>query len=406
MAITLTEKSVEGFEPQPKRYKVSDSKVTGLFVRVEPTGRKAYYCYYRVSGKATQIKLGSTTVISLKEARDKAITILSKALTGVSVTAERKREACSTLLGFYDERYKDWVLTQHRNPQNATRTIETTFKHWHSSRLDSLTKEVVDAWRVKQTASNSSVNRYTDVLKALLNQAVEWGYLPCSPLHGLPKLKVLEKPIRWFDPTEEEALRTALERRDNLKLADRLKYNDWLAERHKSPLPVPNCYPCIDHLTPIVELGLGTGLRLGEILALTWDSFSAEIDQVTVVGKSGRIRVVPLNHDVHNILTQWKEWVELQGIASHSKSPVFPNKQGKHMTSVKTAWNKLVKDAGLPPTGFHATRRTFGSKLISNGVNSLRVARLLGHSSVTVTERHYIGLLQDENKKAVADLMG
>ncbi|MFT6957086.1 MAG: integrase [Halieaceae bacterium] len=84
---------------------------------------------------------------------------------------------------------------------------------------------------------------------------------------------------------------------------------------------------------------------------------------------------------------------------------MFPNKKGKHMTSIKTAWNKLVKDAGLQPTGFHGLRRTFGSKLISNGVNSLRVARLMGHSSVTVTERHYIGLLQEENRKAVADLM-
>ncbi len=103
-------------------------------------------------------------------------------------------------------------------------------------------------------------------------------------------------------------------------------------------------------------------------LGLTWDSFSPEIDQVTVVGKSGRVRVVPLNHDVHNILDQWKDWLEKQGIAAQSKAPVFPNKKGKRMTSIKTAWNKLVKDAGLPPTGFHALRRTFGSKLISNGV--------------------------------------
>ncbi len=96
MAQVLTAKAVDGLQAQTKRYKVSDSKVTGLFVRVEPTGRKAYYCYYRVNGKATQVKLGSTIVLSLKDAREKAIAVLSKANDGVSVTAERKREACST----------------------------------------------------------------------------------------------------------------------------------------------------------------------------------------------------------------------------------------------------------------------------------------------------------------------
>ncbi len=102
--------------------------------------------------------------------------------------------------------------------------------------------------------------------KALLNQAVEWGYISQSPLQGLPKLKVLEQPVVWLHPDQEEALYKALEARDQQKLADRLKYNEWLVERHREPLAVPETYPCLDHLTPIVQLGLSTGLRLGEIL--------------------------------------------------------------------------------------------------------------------------------------------
>lgn len=52
----------------------------------------------------------------------------------------------------------------------------------------------------------------------------------------------------------------------------------------------------------------------------------------------------------------------------------------------------------------HTLRRTFGSKLIEQGVDILTVSKLLGHSSVSVTQNHYIHLLDDHLAEGIKHL--
>lgn len=54
------------------------------------------------------------------------------------------------------------------------------------------------------------------------------------------------------------------------------------------------------------------------------------------------------------------------------------------------------KIAGIQNTNLHTLRKTEGARLIQANVDIYRVSKFLGHSSVTVTERHYVDLLSED----------
>ena len=57
---------------------------------------------------------------------------------------------------------------------------------------------------------------------------------------------------------------------------------------------------------------------------------------------------------------------------------------------------KYYKRAGIENANVHTLRKTCGALLIQNGVDIYRVSKWLGHSTVTVTEKHYVDLLRGD----------
>ena len=63
---------------------------------------------------------------------------------------------------------------------------------------------------------------------------------------------------------------------------------------------------------------------------------------------------------------------------------------------IELTWSRNRKRFGLINIRMHDLRRTFGYNLIKQGKPIYEVSKLLGHSSVTVTERHYAPLMTTE----------
>ena len=95
-----------------------------------------------------------------------------------------------------------------------------------------------------------------------------------------------------------------------------------------------------------------------------------------VEGKSGR-RAVRLASQARKILDENPPW-------NYSKDYVIK------------AWSRNRKRLGLQDARMHDLRRTFGYNLIKQGRPIYEVSKLLGHSSVTTTERHYAPLMATE----------
>jgi len=68
---------------------------------------------------------------------------------------------------------------------------------------------------------------------------------------------------------------------------------------------------------------------------------------------------------------------------------------------VQLTWSRNRKRLGLHDARFHDLRRTFGYNLIKQGRPIYEVSKLLGHSSVTTTEKHYAPLMVTDIKNFI-----
>ena len=121
-----------------------------------------------------------------------------------------------------------------------------------------------------------------------------------------------------------------------------------------------------------VRFAYYSGARSGEIRRLSRENVFPQ--HIVAYGKSGK-RLIKLNDQAKGILDGLDElWNYRKDFVSHK-------------------FKKEARRLGIPDIRFHDLRRTFGYNLIRQGRPIYEVSKLLGHSSVTTTERHYAPLL-------------
>jgi integrase len=130
-----------------------------------------------------------------------------------------------------------------------------------------------------------------------------------------------------------------------------------------------------NHFNLFVRFAYYTGARSGEIRSISRENIFS--NHIVVYGKSGK-RLIKLNNQAQEILGGLDElWNYKKDFVSHK-------------------FKKEARRLGIPDIRFHDLRRTFGYNLIRQGRPIYEVSKLLGHSSVTTTERHYAPLLATE----------
>jgi integrase len=114
--------------------------------------------------------------------------------------------------------------------------------------------------------------------------------------------------------------------------------------------------------------------------------------------KTNEARQVPINNALEALFKRIRK-------RQHLTSEYVFTYQGKHVDSVKTAFNSATKKAGIVDFRFHDLRHTFASQLVMKGGTLKDVQELLGHKTMTMTLR-YAHLEQEHKKKAVNLLNG
>jgi integrase len=130
-----------------------------------------------------------------------------------------------------------------------------------------------------------------------------------------------------------------------------------------------------------------TGMRQGEILSLTWSDVDFQRRLITVqssgrhLTKTGKVRTIPISDSAFSILSTRALVSSSSGLVFHRKG--LPLSQ----TFVGHRFKKIVRMAKLDETlHFHSLRHTFATWLVQEGVSIYEVQKLLGHSSITVTQ--------------------
>ena len=127
-----------------------------------------------------------------------------------------------------------------------------------------------------------------------------------------------------------------------------------------------------------VRFAYYTGTRQGEIKHLTEDNIS----NAFVFGKSGK-RQIKIISQAQSVLDEVGE------LWNYSKNYIC------------LKFKENIGRLEIPDARFHDLRRTFGYNLIKQGMPIYQVSKLLGHASVTTTERHYAPLLATDVEEFV-----
>lgn len=152
---------------------------------------------------------------------------------------------------------------------------------------------------------------------------------------------------------------------------------------------------CAPWLRDVVQFALGTGMRMGEILSLSWRGLDLTRRTVMVFqSKNGERRTNPLNQTVLSLIK------ERGTLRSLSTDLVFPSKTHTPLESgrLRRAFRLALKKVRIEEFHFHDLRHTFATRLVQAGVELYKVQRLLGHKSPMMTQRyahHYPESLRD-----------
>lgn len=134
----------------------------------------------------------------------------------------------------------------------------------------------------------------------------------------------------------------------------------------------------------ILELFYSSGLRLSELCALRWRDLDLADGLVTVLGKGGKQRSVPVGSHARKALGDWRS--ESQG---QPDAPVFPGRGGATITprAVQIRLQRLAQRQGLfKRVHPHLLRHSFASHVLESSGDLRGVQELLGHADIATTQ--------------------
>lgn len=143
--------------------------------------------------------------------------------------------------------------------------------------------------------------------------------------------------------------------------------------------------PVIRDKTLVAVLCL-LGLRREEVAKMTvGDARGASF---RIFGKGGVERDIPINATARRHLERFLEWKEDHGESVEPSAPLFVSRKGNPLSpnaiyNLVRKWTREVLGKALYP---HAMRHSFASALVANSVHLATIQRLMGHSSITMTE--------------------
>lgn len=139
----------------------------------------------------------------------------------------------------------------------------------------------------------------------------------------------------------------------------------------------------------LLELLYSSGLRASELVDLDWKNIDFNVGAVRVeYGKGGKQRVVPVGADALSSLDTYRDlWAD----HADNEEAVFLNRSGSRLSvrSVGRILDSCIRVAALQTKASpHAIRHSFATHLLENGADLRAIQEMLGHSSISTTQRY------------------
>ena len=217
-----------------------------------------------------------------------------------------------------------------------------------------------------QKFSVATINRFIASLRALFAYSQKFGRLEINPALQLKSLKAPKHLPNFMTPSEVDALCEQPQKKELL----------W-ESRDKA----------------IFEALYSSGCRVAELASLKLGDFSAGAKSAVVKGKGQKDRIVYFEEDARKALADYLP--ERKALLARLKLPgqkaLFVNEKGGALTARGIRWI-VERYSGAEGTkrhvSPHAFRHTFATAMLSGGADVRVVQEMLGHSSISTTQRY------------------
>ncbi len=251
--------------------------------------------------------------------------------------------------------------------------LKEVCKRFGPLRVADINRQLCRQWAVERSAKvrPSTYNKDANVLKAVLEHAVERGILLDNPAKAVPRIKSVSRQIQIPSRQDFERLLEALDGMD--------------------------CRS--DEAALLVRLLAFSGMRLAEATNITWREVDFERGQFAVTGGEGgtknhEVRIVPLFPALRELLE-----------SLHKERKPFPDDRIVQTGSAKKAIASACRMAGLQKVTHHSLRHFFVSNAIEVGVDFKTIAAWIGHKDGGLLVAKTYGHLRDSHSNAMAQRM-
>jgi integrase len=358
---------------------VWDRDVKGFGLKVTPSGRKAYFVFYRtLSGQQRKPSIGVHGKITADEARQIAKKWIAAALTGQDVSADRQEARAATLVRDLADRYLEDYAKPFKKPRSVTSDRSNIENHVlpiiGSKKVSEITRADIEFVRASiregKTAARKKAkyrgrsiitggpgvaNRVVALMSKMMACSVDWGMRSDNPVLRIKKYPERRKD-RFLDTDEFERLLHALR----------------TAECERSETP---------DIVACSLLLLFTGPRCGVVLGLEWDDVNLSRKTLRLRDSKTGARLVPLNNQALAVL-QKHSVGKVDGY-------VIGSTTGQGRPALGKPWQRIRKRANIDDSAnIHCLRHTFASWAVMGGLSLAQTGALLGHKCSQTTLRY------------------
>lgn len=247
----------------------------------------------------------------------------------------------------------------------ASRGVETE----PDDALASVTLADLRAWLAAMSQaglSRTTLARRSAACRAFFAWAVDNGRLDANPALRLSSARPAVTVPVVISPADVLTLLTVAQQRADD--GDPIHLRDWA----------------------VAEMLYATGMRVGELAALSVRDANLDQRLVRVFGKGRKERVVPFGRPAERALDEWLRSGRPALARNAVEQAMFLGRRGHRVDQrqVRAAIHDLCAAAGIADIAPHGLRHTAATHLLTGGSDLRSVQEVLGHASLTTTQRY------------------
>jgi integrase/recombinase XerC len=263
----------------------------------------------------------------------------------------------------FEKRASEHTVVSYRNDlEQFLDYLQKAFPNLEWKEVDSTTIRTWIITLMEEKITPRSINRKISALKSFYKYHIKMGVLEVNPMLQIHAPKVSQRLPQFVEEIDMEKL-----------FSVDLFANNFEGWRNRT----------------ILELFYATGMRLSELRNLTFADFDLYNNQVKVLGKRNKERIIPFGHTFQKIFNQYLELYMENFDAPAQNNFVFVNVKGKQLapkniyTIVRQYLDMITTIEKRSP---HVIRHTFATHLLNRGADLNTIKELLGHSSLAATQ--------------------